>query len=199
MQFPVAPGGTASDAAALHAFQLANNVELMIWGCTGIKHSTGIIYCSPFYKQTVRDGWVRITLLLYDGHYAWVKNPSGFMQAQWSEHKEHGGICFHCGQVHRDKIAAKKHFEDGYCLKFLPAKCILPKPGDALFNASTLDAAATLPSDIFGTWDIECWQKLMALAYKPRWLERSDGHTMSGVAWSLCCPHDDIKVKMAAI
>ena len=196
MRFPVAPGGTNEDASVLRQFEEANQVELHIWTCADKPHSTEQLYISSFYQRTVRDGWIRIVLLLYDGHYSVITKPAALMLKQWGDHRNQGGMCIICSQVHASDAAAAKHYEDGYCMKYAPAKCTLPKPEAAFFNAGASDAAATPPCDLLADWDIECHQQLLQRMKRAGLNPSSDGHVMSGVAWMLDPPNADMRTAM---
>lgn len=231
MLFPTPPGGTDEDKHVLQQFEEANKIELHIWTADKTPRSVRPQYTSAYYQggDATLDGWIRVILILQQGHYTWCKNDAGFMRKQLTGHETHVGYCLNCFQVHASERAKEDHYRNGLCKGAGAAICKLPSKDNAFFQPTASEMKASLECDLYVSFDDECFSrpnvkpaaqlcqhdgcdktatygipvaqfcgrhKLDGMeqgqSYRAS-LTDEDGHMLSGRAFSVSCPSDEIR------
>ena len=162
-------------------FENMNDISINVHGCDvrkeGLKGNDwlaskiGTPEQKKAIKATPRDEYVtthvlqksdqkkskNIDLLLYEGHYSWIKNFSRFC----GKTKTHGGecktdYCHHCLQGYTSQAKLDYHLTMG-CASVTTCKPCMPKKEEAFVEFKNVDKSVKAPFAIYA--DFECLTK----------------------------------------
>ena len=102
----------------IHKFERENNISVNLYG------ENYLLQKSTHISET------HVDLLLYEGHYSWIKNFSRFCGKFKSNGKCHTHYCKHCLQGYSTERLLENHMSMG-CAEITTCKPCMPKKEDA--------------------------------------------------------------------